>query len=48
MFIKIAMVVESGENLIGNLRNKNSGFKLEKKKKSNQSLEFILKQKQLN
>lgn len=43
------MVVESGENLIGYLRNKNSGFKLEKKeKKSNQSLEFILKQKQLN
>lgn len=32
MFIKIAMVVESGENLIGYLRNKNSGFKLEKKK----------------
>lgn len=31
MFIKIAMVVESGENLIGYLRNKNSGFKLEKK-----------------
>lgn len=48
MFIKIAMVVESGENLIGYLRNKNSGFKLGKKKKSNQSLEFILKQKQLN
>lgn len=31
MFIKIAMVVESGENLIGYLRNKNSAFKLEKK-----------------
>lgn len=42
------MVVESGENLIGYLRNKNSGFKLKKKKKSNQSLEFILEQKQLN
>lgn len=26
------MVVESGENLIGYLRNKNSGFKLEKKR----------------
>lgn len=25
------MAVESGENLIGYLRNKNSGFKLEKK-----------------
>lgn len=47
MFIKIAMRVKEGENLIGYLRNKNSGFKLEKKK-SNQSLEFILKQKQLN
>lgn len=28
------MVVESGENLIGYLRNKNSGFKLEKKKRN--------------
>lgn len=34
LFIKIAMVVESGENLIGYLRNKNSGFKLEKKKRN--------------
>lgn len=40
-------MVKEGENLIGYLRKKNLGFKLVKKK-SNQSLEFILKQKQLS
>lgn len=43
MFIKIAMVVESGENLIGYLRNKNPGFKLEKKKEIEPKFRIYIK-----